>query len=202
MASCDIEHGGVSDGRCMRRKEREREKSNSAPKNPVIPTCTIKCRLNQENIILKLFPLAAPRSILNSRFLVARISRPLSLKGVHSRMLSEEFSRHYSESSEIPTTSAAAAATMGSFHGDALMSIDPIKAERLEHRLTASNSTTNLLLGGGTPQHPPLHASALPAPSSTPTSELKLVPTANIAEEDELSDMEEVSFSLQPILQA
>jgi hypothetical protein len=64
---------------------------------------------------------------------------------------------------------------MNSFHGDALMAIDPIKAERLEHRLTASNSTTNLQMGGTTPPEP------------------RLTTTPNITiDEEEASDQEEV----------
>ncbi|ELR18208.1 protein kinase domain containing protein [Acanthamoeba castellanii str. Neff] len=70
---------------------------------------------------------------------------------------------------------------MNSYPGDAhLMSIDPIKAERLEQRLTASNSTTNLLMGG-----------ANGAASSEPPRP-SLLNTPNITlEEEEVSDQEE-----------
>jgi hypothetical protein len=64
------------------------------------------------------------------------------------------------------------------------MSIDPIKAERLEQRLTASNSTTNLLMGG-----------ANGAASSEPPRP-SLLNTPNITlEEEEVSDQEEVPAS-------
>jgi hypothetical protein len=74
---------------------------------------------------------------------------------------------------------------MNSYPGDAhLMSIDPIKAERLEQRLTASNSTTNLLMGGANGAN----SSEPPRPS--------LLNTPNITlEEEEVSDQEEVPAS-------
>lgn len=89
-------------------------------------------------------------------------------------MLGDGLSLHYSES-------AGSVSGMNSYPGDAhLMSIDPIKAERLEQRLTASNSTTNLLMGG-----------ANGAASSEPPRP-SLLNTPNITlEEEEVSDQEE-----------
>ncbi len=98
-------------------------------------------------------------------------------------MLGDGLSLHYSES-------AGSVSGMNSYPGDAhLMSIDPIKAERLEQRLTASNSTTNLLMGG-----------ANGANSSEPPSRPSLLNTPNITlEEEEVSDQEEVPASGPPL---
>jgi len=84
-------------------------------------------------------------------------------------MLGEGFSLQYSES--------AGSCGMNSFHEDGLR-MDPIKAERLEQRLTASNNNPSLLL---------LSAQKAQTPPPPPTS--------SVIEEEETSDQDDVHLT-------